>query len=108
MSVNRIKVNKMKTKAMIITTKYKYNNINLNNSIDKKKIEFVTNIEYLGFQLVNFLTFERNFRYMYGKNCKKCIFSRMKFASNTGGTFYFICVYWCCLYCLLLIKRFSF
>ena len=67
---NKLKLNVSKTKAMIITTKFKFNNINLNNinlSIYNEQIEIVTAVKYLGFQLDNILSFDAHIYMLYEK-----------------------------------------
>lgn len=74
---NKLKLNIAKTKAMIITTQYKYKNININTinlSIDNNNIELVTNVKYLGFVIDNHLQFNAHFDYIQKKITKKLYF----------------------------------
>ncbi|KAJ8964692.1 hypothetical protein NQ317_003315 [Molorchus minor] len=76
LTINKLKLNVTKTKGMVITTKYKYNNINIHNiniSIYNEEIEIVTTVKYLGFQLNNVLSFDNHFEYIYKKISKKLI-----------------------------------
>lgn len=77
LNVNKLKLNTEKTKAMILTTSFKYNSISLNNikiSINTKNIEFVTEFKYLGFMVDNCLSFNAHFNYVYKKISKKLYF----------------------------------
>lgn len=77
LSTNKLKLNITKTKAMILTTPYKYRNIEIEQctvSIENNIIEFVTEFKYLGFMLDNFLSFNSHFSYVYRKICKKLFF----------------------------------
>lgn len=74
---NKLKINVAKTKAMIFSTKYKCNNIDLNAinlSIANENIQFVTEIKYLGVILDNILSFNRHFEYISNKISKKLYF----------------------------------
>lgn len=69
-NTNKLKVNVSKTKAIIFTTKYKYNQIdfaNINLSIYNITVEFVNKCKYLGFYLDSLLDFESHLDYV----CKK-------------------------------------
>lgn len=77
LNVNKLKLNVDKTKAMIITTNYKFNNINLNNVnlyYQQMNIEIVTKIKYLGFYLDNNLNFKEHLIYIKNKISKKLFF----------------------------------
>ncbi|KAJ8945301.1 hypothetical protein NQ318_002758 [Aromia moschata] len=63
LNANCLKLNVDKTNAMIITNKYKYNNINLNNinlRIQNSILEIVNEIKYLGVFLDSTLNFKRH------------------------------------------------
>ena len=56
LNTNKLKLNVTKTKAMILTTAYKYRNIEIEQcklSIANNDIEIVTELKYLGFMLDN-------------------------------------------------------
>lgn len=77
LKINKLKLNVSKTKAMILTTKYKYNIIDINSiniSIDNENIHFVTEIKYLGFILDNTLSFNSHFEYIRNKISQKLYF----------------------------------
>lgn len=77
LDVNKLKLNVQKTKAMIITTQYKYKKIDttqINVKIYNEKITIVEEIKYLGFILDNTLTLKSHFNYIYKKICKKLFF----------------------------------
>jgi Reverse transcriptase (RNA-dependent DNA polymerase) len=64
MAMNKLKLNVSKTKAMILTTPYKYKDINvdqLNLSINNEKIDIVQSVKYLGFMIDNHLDFGAQF-----------------------------------------------
>nr|CAI5828725.1 unnamed protein product [Callosobruchus analis] len=68
MKINVLKLNVAKTKAMIITSKYKYNLLDINSINLKMKnetIEIVNSVKYLGVQLDNLLKFDTHFEYIY-------------------------------------------
>lgn len=74
---NKLKLNVSKTKAMICTTKFKYSAIDIDNifiDINNEKVEIVTNLKYLGFQIDNLLFFDEHFNYIYNKISKKLYF----------------------------------
>lgn len=77
LSINKLKLNVAKTKAMIFTTKYKYGFLDIDNiklNINGEQIEIVSTVKYLGFQLDNFLSFDSHFDYIYKKIAKKLYF----------------------------------
>lgn len=77
LKINKLKLNVSKTKGMIITTQYKYKNINsdqINLIVDNMKIEIVTEVKYLGFVVDNFLKFNSHFIYIQKKITKKLYF----------------------------------
>ena len=68
LSVNKLKLNVAKTKAMIFTTKYKYGFLdidNINFNINVEQIEIVSTVKYLGFKLDNLLNFDSHFDYIF-------------------------------------------
>ena len=74
---NKLKLNVSKTKAMICTTKFKYNAIDIDNifiDINNERVEIVTNLKYLGFQIDNLISFDEHFDYIYNKISKKLYF----------------------------------
>nr|XP_023017258.1 uncharacterized protein LOC111506426 [Leptinotarsa decemlineata] len=74
---NKLKLNEMKIKGMIITTKNKRNNHDLNEmniQIDNENIEIVSCIKYLGFQLDNLLLFGNHLDYICKKISKELYF----------------------------------
>lgn len=91
---NKLKLNITKTKGMIFTTKYKYNNIDFGSislTIDNIPIQFVTEMKYLGFIFDSTLSFNSHFDYI----CKKIVtklyfFSRI---ANDLSTYTKITVY---------------
>lgn len=83
LNINKLKLNVDKTKAMILTTKYKYSQINtdiLDISIYGSRIEIVTKIKYLGFYIDNLLTYKDHFEYI-----KKKIGTKLFFFSRIAG-----------------------
>lgn len=76
-NINKLVLNVNKTKAMIITTPYKYTNINISSikiHINNKSIEIVNEYKYLGFIIDNNLTFKNHFQYIQKKIRKKLFF----------------------------------
>lgn len=74
---NKLKLNVSKTKAMIITTPYKYSGIDIhsiNLAVDGERIDIVSEVKYLGFVLDNFLLFHSHFEYIQKKILKKMYF----------------------------------
>lgn len=88
LNINKLKLNIDKTKAMILTSKFKYSKININYynlSINGVPIEFVTEMKYLGFNIDNTLTFSSHFHYIYKKIFKKMyFFSRISHHISTS------------------------
>lgn len=77
LKTNKLKLNVDKTKAMILTTPFKYRELNLNQieiKIDNQKIELVTEFKYLGFMLDNNLSLNIHFDYIQKKILKKLYF----------------------------------
>lgn len=77
LKMNKLKLNVNKSKAMIITTPYKYNQISNNQisiEINNEQIEIVKEIKYLGFMLDNHLLFSGHFEYIKKKILKKLYF----------------------------------
>lgn len=66
---NKLKLNVQKTKCMIIiTSKYKYNQIDINNVNTKvydEKVVIVEEIKYLGFMIDNTLCLKNHFTYIH-------------------------------------------
>ncbi|KAJ8941218.1 hypothetical protein NQ318_015650 [Aromia moschata] len=94
LNINKLKLNVEKSKAMILTTTFKYNSINFNDinvKINDKMLEVVTEFKYLGFMLDNHLTLNSHFHYIYKKISKKIyFFSRI---SNSLSSYSAITVY---------------
>lgn len=77
LNLNKLKLNVTKTKAMILTTRYKYSKININQYIlviSGEAINFVNEFKYLGFILDNTLSFNAHFDYIHKKISKKLYF----------------------------------
>ncbi|KAJ8980268.1 hypothetical protein NQ317_018434 [Molorchus minor] len=74
---NKLKLNISKTKAMLISTPYKYKQINLNEitlTIDSTRIEIVEETKYLGLVIDSHLNFIPHFNYIHKKISKKNLF----------------------------------
>lgn len=74
---NKLKLNVNKTKSMIITTNYKYNHIHWDDiqlEINSKKIEFVSEIKYLGVIIDKRLNFNSHSEYINKKISVKLYF----------------------------------
>lgn len=86
LNINKLHLNVQKTKAMIITTKYKYCQIDkesLNLKINNQSIEIVEEIKYLGFIVDNILSLKSQFTYVHKKISKKLFFfSRIRSSFN--------------------------
>lgn len=77
LKLNKLKLNVSKTKAVIFCTKYKYSYVKIDEidlQINNEKIEIVSTVKYLGFQLDNLLSFDDHFSYINKKNSKKLYF----------------------------------
>ncbi|KAJ8977797.1 hypothetical protein NQ317_000053 [Molorchus minor] len=91
---NKLKLNISKTKAMLISTPYKYKQINLNEitlTIDSTRIEIVEETKYLGLVIDSHLNFIPHFNYIHKKILKKIyFFSRVSqnLSCNTRITVY--------------------
>ncbi|KAJ8980345.1 hypothetical protein NQ317_019232 [Molorchus minor] len=87
LNVNKLKLNVNKTKGMIITTKYKYSKLNLNDirlHIDNELIELGNDVKYLGFKLDSCLLLGEHFNYILKKISKK----NFLFFTNIFGLIY--------------------
>ncbi|KAJ8973423.1 hypothetical protein NQ317_016706 [Molorchus minor] len=90
----KLKLNISKTKAMLISTPYKYKQINLNEitlTIDNTRIEIVEETKYLGLVIDSHLNFTPHFNYIHKKISKKIyFFSRVSqnLSCNTRITVY--------------------
>lgn len=76
LQMNKLKLNVSKTKAMIFTTKYKYQNIERSAqlNVDNQIVEIVPCIKYLGLQLDNLLGFGNHCDYIEKKLLRNCTF----------------------------------
>lgn len=82
--LNKLKINVQKTKCMIITTKYRYGQININNInlfLEGERLEIVTEIKYLGVIIDNCLSFSKHSEYIRRKISKK-LFCYSRIAKN--------------------------
>lgn len=77
LNVNKLKLNVMKTKGMILGTKYKLKNINVTDfqlKIENENIEWVTEIKYLGIIIDECLDLKAHYEYIYKKISTKLYF----------------------------------
>ncbi|KAK9882834.1 hypothetical protein WA026_023449 [Henosepilachna vigintioctopunctata] len=72
--VNKLKLNVDKTETMIITSKYKYGQLNVNDinlKLGYDKRDLITSAKYLGFYIDSHLNFNAHFEYICTKIGKK-------------------------------------
>ena len=77
LNVNKLKLNVLKTKSMILGTKYKLKNINITDfqlKIENENIEWVTEIKYLGIIIDECLDLKAHYEYIYKKISTKLYF----------------------------------
>ena len=77
LKINKLKLNVEKSKIMLVTTRNKLKNINLNNyklEVDGRGLEWVNSMKYLGFQIDNILCLKDHFEYIKKKIRKKLFF----------------------------------
>lgn len=77
LDANKLKLNASKTKSMIVSSRYKLNNISMENlklKVNNECIKWVNEIKYLGFILDNTLSLKPHFQYICKKISKKLFF----------------------------------
>lgn len=77
LNTNKLKLNIIKTKGMIITKPFNHSKLNINNInlyFENMKIEIVSEIKYLGFMINNNLSLKNHFTYIQKKVAKKLFF----------------------------------